>query len=140
MKTPPWIATLANELSTAIRPFDLLSPLGCHLYRNRAIDQWEITLFASSTEIVGGPRDGETTVCRFHLDLAAATGLFDEVLAFHWQTHVAAPDDDLGPHVSIEGVYAGHSVWVRVLGEPPERFGAGRALDVNTRQLEDNWS
>lgn len=136
---PPWIAKLANDLSVHLRAFDLLSPLGCHYYRNKALDQWEVTLFASRTQVVGGPLDGREKVSAFHVDLRGVAEAFDHVLQFHWQTHSLGKEDDLGPHVAVEGTYEGRSVWVRILGESPARYETGRNVHAYDHRVEDTW-
>ena len=140
MPTPPaWIARLANDLSVHLRSMDLLSPLGCHFYHNKALDQWEVSLFASRTEIIGGPFDGRERSSSFQVDLKGVAAIFDAVLQFHWQTHSLGGEDDLGPHIAVEGTYEGRSVWVRVLSESPERFDAGRSFNAYDLRVEDNW-
>jgi hypothetical protein len=45
---------------------------------------------------------------------------------------VGFPDDE-GPHVSIEGVYRGHDVFVQVLAYAPDDEEPGMKLDVSPR-------
>ncbi len=140
MTSPPvWIAKLANELSLHLCAVDLLSPLGCHFYHNKALDQWEVTLFASRTHIVGGPLDGREKSSSFHVDLQGVHETFDEVLNFHWQPQSLGGEDDLGPHVAVEGTFDGRSVWVRILAESPERYEAGRHVHAYDYRVEDKW-
>lgn len=110
--------------------------LGGHVHLDETSNQWEITFFRSRTSIVGGSRDGRRRVSRFHLDLAGLLDVFDHVRRTAWQTHPLDEDDELGSHVAIEGVFAGHDVWVRILAEPPERFESG--WTPRTR-FEEKW-
>ncbi|MEX0715077.1 MAG: hypothetical protein WD066_00750 [Planctomycetaceae bacterium] len=140
MPVPPsWLSHLADQVAQRLRAADILAPLGCHYYRNRVLDQWEVTIFAGSTEIVGGELDGELRYSNFQLDLRELFGLFDLVDTFHWQADQMGPDDELGPHVSVEGSFEGHPVWLRVLARPPARFPKGRNLLTDTLKLEDVW-
>jgi hypothetical protein len=140
MPSPPdWLSHLADRVAEQFHATDVLSPLGCHFYHNLALDQWEVTLFASKTEIVGGKLDGVATTSNFSLDLKETFQVFDEVTNFHWQTASLGPDDDLGPHVSVEGLFEGNSVWVRVLSNPPAQFDTGRTLNAYSLRLEDVW-
>ena len=59
--------------------------------------------------------------------------------AVEWQTMSLGPDDELGAHVSLEGVCNGHAVWFRILSHPPRRFAAGRNLHIHSLRLEDVW-
>lgn len=142
MKSPPeWLAELANLVASEMYPIDLLAPLGCHYHYNDEIDggQWEVTVFAGSTEIVGGEFDGMQQPSRFCLNLGSMLKYFGEVSTFHWQTAPVAEDDELGAHVAIEGTYKGQSVWLRVLAEAPERFECGRQANVYELRLEEVW-
>lgn len=140
MTSPPsWIAELADRVAAGIQGFELLSPLACHIHHNDALDQWELSLFPSATEIVGGRYDGLRTTSRFALDLATVYDAFDTISAFHWQAQRISDDDDLGPHVSIEGTVGDHLVWVRVLATPPARFEPGRSLNTAENRFEERW-
>lgn len=140
MTSPPeWLLELTNRTTAEIAAFDVLSPLGCHYFRDERKDVWEVTVFASSTEIIGGERDGEHTHSRFALDLRQMSALLDELWSFHWQALPLGPDDDLGPHVSLEGRHAGHHVWLRILASPPKHFEPGRYINVYERSIDDLW-
>ena len=76
------------------------------------------------------------------VDLARSAwrlGLFDEVKQFHWQALDLGPQDELGQHISLEGIYDGNSVWLRVLAEPPERFDNGRIANAYELDFKDVW-
>lgn len=139
MPTPPpaWLQTFANDVAARIVPVDLLPPLGCHFAYVEP--QWEVTLFAASTEVVGGQRDGELRPARFACNVKAVLGLFDAIETIHWQTMMVSADDELGAHISIEGLYEGRSVWLRILARPPRRFEAGRLARVNEMSWEEVW-
>ena len=137
--TPQWLTELANEALASVLAIDLLAPVGCHHYHNKAIDEWEVSLFASTTEIVGGQRDGERCSSKFLLDLKSLVQIFDSVQNLHWQALSLDSDDELGPHISLEGIYRGHKVWLRVLSTAPERFQSGRRASVYSLRLEEIW-
>jgi hypothetical protein len=138
MNQPPdWMQSLADEAGALIHPVDLLAPLGCHYCEVNGV--WEITLFASQTEILGGPLDGGLRASRFHVDLAELIVLFDEVSSAYWQALGLGEEDDLGPHVGIEGRYAGHDVWLRILANAPKRFPPGRVAHVQQGTWEELW-
>lgn len=140
MSEPPdWLSTLADGVAAEIQGLDLLAPLGCHYYYDKDAERWEIALFASRTEIVGGERDGLLTSSRFSLDLIRVASLLHEVSNIIWQALPIAADDELGAHVLIEGVHGGERVAVRVLAEPPERFESGRIAKTYQHGFEDAW-
>lgn len=129
--------SLADEVGSYIRPVDVLAPLGCHYCEIDGV--WEITLFASQTEIVGGPKDGGMRPSRFHVELIGLAAIFDEVESAYWQAQQLGENDDLGPHVGVEGVYAGHRVWLRIPAVAPSRFPAGRHAVVQPETWEELW-
>jgi hypothetical protein len=134
--TPPpeWLATLANEVAAQIEPLGPMGPLGCHYYPGPA--GWEITVFAASTEVVGGPQDGRVLGARFEVNLKALISIFAEVTAMHWQSQTFGRQDELGAHLSIEGRYGEESVCVRIPAVSPQRFEPGRQKAHRRRWYE----
>ena len=118
---------------------DIPPPIGCHYYFNKVSDQWEVSLFAANTETIGGERDGCVSYSRFGLDLKELMTAFDEIATCSWQALSLGSDDEVGPHVSLEGTFEGHNVWLRVLAQPPARFRTGRYLKAYELRFEDAW-
>ena len=138
MASPPeWLARFVNAATTSINSYDVLSPLGCHFQQVQ--DVWEITVFASRTEIVGGPQDGSLSTSRFNVDVYEVLQQFSKVDAINWQAQSFDSRDDLGAHLSIEGSYENHQIWFRITSTAPEQFEAGRRADVNHRGIEEIW-
>lgn len=140
MATPPsWLAQLANDVVSHMTPADVLAPLGCHHFHDKARDQWEVTIFAAKTETIGGQYDGRQTSSQFHLDVLGMLTVFENAEQVHWQALSLGDEDDLGPHFSMEGTYCGQSVWLRVLATAPEAFEAGRYFHANEMRLVEVW-
>ena len=138
MTSPPgWLKELADAAALLMMPADVMPPIGCHYCR---VDQtWEISLFASSTQIVGGGRDGDVRRSRFCLDIEEFRKLFSKVDGVSWQAHSLASDDEFGPHVELTGTYANKNVKLRVLAFPPKRFASGRRAIVYEPAWEETW-
>ncbi len=139
MTTPDWVHDLADHASAAITGYDMIAPMGCHWHHNATVDQWEVTIFVAATEVLGGPLDGQKSWSPFSLDLQSLQQAFATIESFHWQSLQLGPDDDLGPHVSIEGTFGGHRVWLRVAAKASNRFGVGRVIDSQSASIEDLW-
>ena len=140
MASPPkWLAELVDRVSEQIYAVDVLAPLGCHFYRNKTLNQWEVTLFASRTATIGGKQDGRVTASRFNVDLRRLLQVFPDSVECHWQALSLGPDDQLGPHLSIEGEYKGHLFWLRVLAVAPRQIDIGRTADAYSMRLVDHW-
>ncbi len=141
MMTPPpiWLAETANRVAAQFHCAEVLAPVGCHYFRDKGRDVWEVTVFVSGTETLGGEHDGKRTCSRFSVNLAGVHALFSEIHEFSWQAVSMGEADDLGPHLSIEGVIGGHTVWLRITAHPPEPFEPGRIADVCDRRFHDLW-
>ena len=138
---PRWIGELSQLAIRAFHSESDLAPLGCHFHENDEVErpQWEVTLFVSSTEVIGGSLDGHRSVSPFMVDLAKLMSVLDVVESCYWQAHTMAEDDQLGPHVGMEGVFRGRSVWLRITAQPPDQFDPGRAFDSIASQLQNLW-
>jgi hypothetical protein len=138
MPSPPeWLQQLADAAALQMIPADILAPVGCHFC---FVDQtWEISLFAASTQIVGGKLDGVVRPSRFHVDLQVVTKLFSEVHELSWQALPLATDDELGSHIAITGTYRENKVALRILSRAPRQFEAGRRAIVYENAWEETW-
>jgi hypothetical protein len=134
---PEWLSHFANAVTGNILSHDVLPPLGCHFSYSKNI--WEVTVFASRTEIVGGPEDGHSTDARLYVDVKQVLDLFSQIEQISWQTQPLGPYDELGSHLSIAGTHDGYPVWLRITAVAPERFEAGRRAIVNKREFEEVW-
>jgi len=130
---------MANQVASLMYDVDILAPLGCHFFHNSSRNEWEVTLFASNTEIVGGEWDGVLAPSKFCFNILNLGEIFEEVESIFWQALPVDYDDQLGCHISIEGKYEGERVWVRVLAEAPEEFEAGRRMQAYEFNLKEIW-
>lgn len=138
MVSPPeWLNQFVNAVTECICPHDVLSPLGCHF--QHLDDIWEITLFASKTEVVGGPQDGLSYNSGFNIEVFALTKIFSEVETVSWQSQKIGPTDELGSHLSVEGIYDRKRIWLRITSNAPDRFGIGRRALINQQKIEELW-
>lgn len=138
---PRWLGELATLATQAFHSESQLAPVGCHFHKNDEVDpiQWEVTLFVSSTEVYGGARDGQCAFSRFMVDLRDLMAAFDVIESCYWQAQTMTEDDQLGPHVGVEGMFQGHSVWLRITAQPPSEFEPGRVFDAAANVLQNRW-
>jgi len=134
---PSWLATFADQVAAQIHPIDVLAPLGCHYHLDEEV--WEVTLFVSKTEVIGGPKDGRLKNSRFQLDIKGVLETFDAVESCAWQPMGLGEEDEVGPHLSIEGIYAGHPIWLRLPATAPQQFDPGRYAVVHERRWKEVW-
>ncbi len=140
MTHPPiWLAETANRVAAQFHSAEALAPVGCHYFYDEEQSVWEVTIFVSGTETLGGEKDGRRTHSRFSVSIVGVSKLFSEIREFSWQAVSLGEDDDLGPHLSVEGLIGPHPIWLRITARPPEPFEPGRIADVSRRGFQDLW-
>lgn len=117
-RPPEWMESLVDTVSRCIEAHSAMGPLGFR-YRDEE-DLSEMIVYPTPVELIGGAVDGEVVLTGFSLDLQELVSTFDRVDSLHWFAHGFGPLDNNGPHISIEGDYQGHFVWLQILAEPPE--------------------
>ena len=124
-----WLDTLVEEVADCMEAHQ---PMGAMGWRYQEEDESvELIVYATPVALVGGAHDGAIVVPGFSLDVQALQALFEGVTALQWQAHGFGPDDEEGPHLSLEGTYQGHHVWLRVLAEAPDDEEPGLTLDTS---------
>ncbi len=114
---PEWVYELAEAVAGNMTSMSGPGPLG-FFYREED-GLWELVIYPKPVELVGGAEDGEILAPGFSLDLEELRNEFDRIDACSWES-LGSPDGD-GPHVSIEGVYQGHEVFLQVRWPTPRR-------------------
>lgn len=69
--------------------------------------------------------------------MAQVSAAFDETPLIHWQSEKFSPEDDLGNHLSFEGVARGVHVWLRILD--PLNGRTVRLVHAESGKVEDIW-
>ncbi len=136
---PFWIQKLTDQITPYMSPLGVSAPVGCHTFHDEENDVWEISLFTSQTEVLGGEFDGTSFHSNFVLDINSVIQVFDKVEHLEWQAIPIDKQDGLGSHISIEGIYNNNSVWLRILSKPPKECGVGQILDDQSKKLFDLW-
>ncbi|MHC4879980.1 MAG: hypothetical protein ACYTGL_26310 [Planctomycetota bacterium] len=115
---PEWLRELVADVASSTDALGEHAEIGCHVFQNDEATEWEVTLFAERPEW-GGRLSQLSATPVLSVDVHAVVKVFDRVSACRWQTAPIPSGDDLGPHLSVEGEFAGHAVWLRVLGQKP---------------------
>lgn len=87
---------------------------------------WEVDVYPTPVEFVGGDVDGEVGSPGFSMDLEALLSAFDRVDGLRWSVHHHLD----GPEVLIVGLFEGHEVYLRLLAEAPADEEIVEKLDV----------
>ncbi len=134
---PEWLIRFVDDVCKCLHAIDENPPIGCHV--TRTVDLWELTLFISPTEVIGGERDGERLPCLYVMDVLQLLPVFDVVETASWQPLPLGEQDDLRSHFAVVGEYEGHSIWLRILSEAPELIPPGRFFDHHSDNIVDGW-
>ena len=118
-----------DAVAKCMKPHNVLGPLGYRWGGEEGF--WEVMVYPSAAELVGGADDGTMIAPGFSLDLRELSVAFEQVTDEHWQSHGFGPHDQAGQHVSIEGVYEGHHVFLQVLSEAPPDEQPGFRVDAS---------
>lgn len=127
---PAWLNALVDAVANCLEPHSPMGPLGYRYLTETDIT--ELIVYPTPIELVGGAHDGEVVTAGFLLDLGALQTAFEQLDALYWQAQGLGPDDPESSHLSLEGVFRGHPVWLRILAEPPADEAPGLKLDVTS--------
>jgi hypothetical protein len=124
-----WLALVHDAVSACVEAESPMGPLGLRYREEEGF--WEIWVYPTPVELVGGRHDGEVVVPGFSLDLDQLRAAFDSVVAFGW--NALGLNHSEGPHISVEGAYQGREVYLQVLAQPPEDEEPGMKFDTTRR-------
>lgn len=119
---PTWIESLVQQLSYCLFPTELPSPLGCHYHFEMGC--WEIALFPPLRQ-EQAEDEFHPAPCRpsrFTFDLKQATSLFEELQHIDWVAMPIDQENEVGPHLLLEGIVNNQPVLIRICSEVPARF------------------
>ncbi|WP_437190627.1 hypothetical protein [Planctomicrobium sp. SH527] len=134
---PKWLEEFVETACSALHAVDEMAPIGCHY---ACVDNvWEVSLFFSSTEVVGGNKNGTSDPCLFVLDVVRLLHIFDAVESASWQPFQIDNEDDLKCHFAVVGSYRKSQIWLRVLAEMPAGIEPGRFLDASQGIIHEVW-
>jgi hypothetical protein len=125
-----WLDDLLEAVSACVEADAPMGPMG--LRYGVEEDFWDISVYPTPVELVGGAHDGAVVIPGFRLDLESFRSLFEEVKDFGW--NALGFTDPEGPYVYIEGIYGSREVFVQVLAAPPEDEEPGLKLDATRRR------
>ena len=136
---PAWLRWFVNDVVRGFVDRHTAAPVGCHFFYDRDADVWEVSLFLSRTEVYGGAIDGKDVPGGLQIDISQVSAAFDFPPAVLWQAEKFSSDDELGNHLSFEGIARGLPVWLRILQSAPAWTGAGRLVHATSGRIEDVW-
>jgi len=127
-EAPQWLVSLVDAVGHRMEPHSATGPLAFR-WRQEG-DFWEIAVYYTPGEVIGGAEDGAVIVPGFSLHVQELISAFEKVTGASWCSQSFGPHDSRGAHISIEGVYQGHEVWLQVLAEAPDDEEPGFKVDL----------
>jgi len=125
-----WLNLLDDAVSSCVEADSPMGPLGLRYWEEEGF--WDIWVYPTPVELVGGAHDGTVVVPGFQLDLEQLRQEFDSITEFGWNSlGLNWPE---GPHVYVEGVFQGREVYLQVLAYAPEDEAPGLKLDATRRR------
>ena len=130
-----WIRQLVDAVADSTTSINTEGELGCHVFQNKVdgLNEWEITIFGEPVQL-GGRLASYSTDPVFSIDVFSIVTLFDTLISCRWQTSQVDSDDDLGTHLSVEGIQNGEAVWLRIVGQKPEAIVNDPSMSSRVRQ------
>src|SRR5205085_9272692 len=128
---PAWLDDFLQAVSACVEPDSSMGPLGLRYQEEEGF--WEVQIYPTPVEVVGGAHDGELVAPGFSLNLEELRSTFDSITDLGW--NALELDYPEGPHIYIEGRFQGHEVYLEVLAYAPDDEEPGMKFDANKRPV-----
>jgi len=110
-----WLDLLFDDVGACIRADSPMDSLSIEHHEEAGV--WEVDIFPTAVELVGGAEDGAVVTPLFSVDLEQLRLAFDHVDDFGWNAFGWHDGD--GPFVWVEGAHLGRPLFLRVMAEDP---------------------
>jgi hypothetical protein len=133
-----WLDALREAVADSIEPESLIRPpLDLRYHQEQGF--WDVCVYATPFELVGGARDGDIVAPGFHVDLEQLRSTFDTITASGWNALGLTSVE--GPYVYLEGTFQGREVYLQVLATAPDDEQPGLKVDTMFyRDTDDSGS
>ncbi|MEO1981404.1 MAG: hypothetical protein ABGZ24_12875 [Fuerstiella sp.] len=123
---PQWLKDFICRVADMFEPLANVGRVGFDCQADER--GWLISMYPGTTEIIGGPKDGQVEHVGFRIDILQLLQLFKEVTRCEWYSVGNKHDEPFEQAVrsllSISGkVNSEHSVRLELLGVPPKYVG-----------------
>jgi hypothetical protein len=133
---PEWVTEFIEQVAELFEPLSDDGRVGfdCQLLN----DEWVIGLYLGSTELVGGPRDGQIRLNNFQFDLHSLIGSFCNIDSLIWDAIPAPAEEansDQRSSITVTGRVGENNLQLQIFSTPPSNASPGfRELADGTRQ------
>jgi hypothetical protein len=123
--SPTWLDDLMEHVAKNMEADSVQGPLGCRYVEEDGF--WEVVIYPTPVELVGGAVDGEMVAPGFTLDLEGLRAGFDSIVDSRWNALGLVPGE--GPYLAIEGEFQGHDLFLQILAYAPDDEEPGIKID-----------
>ena len=122
-RRPKWLQHLVQQVADLFEPLRDVARVGydCRMDEHG----WLICMYLGTTEIIGGPKDGQIEHASFRMDVQQLIVLFERVDRLEWYSVANAEPEEFNGHVrallSVVGiVQEGQKIQLELLASPPK--------------------
>jgi hypothetical protein len=123
---PTWLKKFIHDVADVFEPLANVGRVGFDCQADER--GWLVTMYLGTTEIIGGPKDGQIEHVGFRIDIQQLLLLFNDVSRCEWYSVGNECDERFEQAVrsliSVTGqVNSAHRVRLELLGVPPKYVG-----------------
>jgi len=125
---PDWLRDFIKKAASLFEPLTNIGRVG---YDCQADERgWNVCLYLGTTEIIGGPKDGQIEHAGFVIDMKQLMAIFQDVQRFEWYSINNENDDRFQEPIrsvlTLNGhIEGGHFIQLELLASPPRYVGPG---------------
>lgn len=127
-RRPDWLKALIEQVAELFDPLSDVARAGydCRLDEHG----WLVRMYLGTSEIIGGPKDGQIEHASFRLDINRLLTVFESVERLEWYSVSNADreefDGEIHSLLSLTATAeAGHRIHLELLGSPPRYVPSG---------------
>ncbi len=128
---PEWLVTFIRTAAELFEPLTNVGRVGFDCQGHER--GWTVCMYLGTTEIIGGPKDGQIEHASFSIDLTRLTELFNKIDRLEWYSIANEQndrfDDATRSVLSVHGLVGDtNQVQLELLHAPPRFAGPGFKL------------
>jgi hypothetical protein len=138
-RRPKWLKHFIEQIAELFEPLRDVARAGydCRMDEHG----WLIRMYLGTTEIIGGPKDGQIEHASFRMDVQQLIQLFEHVDRLEWYSVANAEPEDFDGHVrsllSVVGTLGdGQKIQLEMLASPPRYAPPGMRHTANDVTLD----
>ncbi len=123
---PEWVTQLIDNVADLLVPLDGIARVGFDTLPEEEL--WVVRMYLGTTEIVGGPDDGEYRHVDFEVDLKELTNEFEQIHEIAFRALPGTERDGrfhAQSKLVVHGLVCGNAVRMELCAVPPQEAGPG---------------